>query len=868
MQRGFLFNNSKQELMALVVVLMAAFSMASPGAVLAADLVRPPSPVIDYAPQAIGMYDTYYDSYGALDCRQCHGDRDAGAARHQLTESAFADYPDGCQLSPPGCRTACHPDPENPATITSDCLTENCHPTYTGANSGGPHHETDFSDSGQCTACHRPDLLVETGSTRLPSYFPAADISPPTPHNCENCHWPTNCSEVLPDRLDPTGLTDDVGKLVIGATQDSDNDTKADACADNDALFDEDWSYWPDPKPGPLPAPIMANGKTYYGTLYFSPPTSGKAFMSVTGTHHEVGVGVYGKCYWCHAAAPNSPVDIDPYSVDPPLFIRYCQNCHSAESLHNIEGHMQTKSDYTVRGVLHQVVTGSEKCVGCHGGIPTTTPVSGPKPPVITGISPRYGPGGTTACTVTGENFGASGDVLLAPKMVGAGQAFRISSVACTFWTDSSIRFTVPAGLDPRNYNVRVETPYKLSNTRVFTVTGPPECIAYPSPLPTIACEPDMGTPGIVVSLTATDFGDQQADDRVQMRVENPPLSGNFYWEDVPVYSWSEGLVEFYLPGGSFWTPLPVTAPIRVVKAGIGNSNQVDFTVKKHPEIWEDGYTTDTWDTTLDIPGVGFNIAQQNVPAGGYCYSTYVEVHSPDDKYRVTSYGGTWTGGSFQCTLGSGHVMDIETGVAVPSADLHPGDWGLQVITDFFLDDGDGVYFNTTSGSLDLSADSLIDLGEWDDPATPENEQWNLLDGPNGTGGGDKLFYRAVSEPASFTVPLVRVDLAPDTTPTVIPRGQPLGFQVAITNNTDKTGKVHFVTFLTPPPPYERYPGSGWLDHYEPKMTPYGEKAGYISHTIPITWPLGTYIYHVWVGNPGPVIYGEGQFEFEVVEAP
>ena len=115
-------------------------------------------------------------------------------------------------------------------------------------------------------------------------------------------------------------------------------------------------------------------------------------------------------------------------------------------------------------------------------------------------------------------------------------------------------------------------------------------------------------------------------------------------------------------------------------------------------------------------------------------------------------------------------------------------------------------------------------------------------------------------------VPIVECDMVPDDIPTFIPRGGTLGFQATVTNNTDSSGMVHFVTFLTPPPPYARYPASGWLDHYTPGLAPYESKSGHISHTIPITWPLGTYVYHGWVGRPGPVIYHQCQFEFEVVE--
>jgi hypothetical protein len=129
---------------------------------------------------------------------------------------------------------------------------------------------------------------------------------------------------------------------------------------------------------------------------------------------------------------------------------------------------------------------------------------------------------------------------------------------------------------------------------------------------------------------------------------------------------------------------------------------------------------------------------------------------------------------------------------------------------------------------------------------------------------GRLYYYRTPTES------LYQCDMVPDST--VINRGGTLGFQANITSNHDKTGKVYFVTFLAPPPGsgYERYPRLDrkppWLDLYHLTLEPGQTKSVHITHTIPAHWPLGTYIYHGLVGNPGPVIHDECQFAFEVVE--
>jgi hypothetical protein len=71
-----------------------------------------------------------------------------------------------------------------------------------------------------------------------------------------------------------------------------------------------------------------------------------------------------------------------------------------------------------------------------------------------------------------------------------------------------------------------------------------------------------------------------------------------------------------------------------------------------------------------------------------------------------------------------GNLYDVNTGNYVPLADLYKGNWQLYVITDYFIDDGDGVYMEKlASGHLTGKIDS-----------------------------GDTLLYREVSDPLPFFV--------------------------------------------------------------------------------------------------------------------
>jgi hypothetical protein len=61
------------------------------------------------------------------------------------------------------------------------------------------HHNSDLGASGQCTACHRPDLVGGLRGTAPAAYYPNG--AAPTPFRCENCHWGSTVPE--PDVFNP-----------------------------------------------------------------------------------------------------------------------------------------------------------------------------------------------------------------------------------------------------------------------------------------------------------------------------------------------------------------------------------------------------------------------------------------------------------------------------------------------------------------------------------------------------------------------------------------------------------------------------------------------------------------------------------------
>ncbi len=313
-----------------------------------------------------------------------------------------------------------------------------CHPPTTPLGGGGPHHATNLADSDQCTQCHDPNLLVETWSVPPPIGPPDSNVMP-RPWTCENCHWA---------KINPPGLPDD----------------------------------------------IQANGPVELCFMGGANPALQLAqrYLPVDGTHHEVDEKVYsGKCFNCHSSSrehdPDFTCEGDPSDMHLYL-IRYCENCHSEDSLHGISEHVTAGHG----------MSANEKCVACHGSYPTgpfLVPTNEPSIQNIDAIRPgNHGSSGMIV-KVRGADFG---DWHTADKIQIGSVADGWYDMAIHSWDDSQIEALIPSsyggGLPPSpdsNYFVRVHkacipeidfccvggTPPGPcnSNTKVFTVERHPD---------------------------------------------------------------------------------------------------------------------------------------------------------------------------------------------------------------------------------------------------------------------------------------------------------------------------------------------------------------------------------------------------------
>jgi len=352
---------------------------------------------------------------------------------------------------------------------------------------------------------------------------------------------------------------------------------------------------------------------------------------------------------------------MDPYQsgwqYDDPLQIRYCQKCHSKDTLHAT--HSEDVGGWEAVGFhasgdpngvpdTYRMFTAQEACVACHHQMPATTPPASPEAPAIIGLSPTHH---ASTCTISGENFGTSGNVLLTPKIGETGQTQTIpSTFAHCSWADQQIVVDLTTlSLDRGSYYVRVETAHGISNTRVFTLTGAtPPCIPCPTQVPQISSvDPPEGVPnaGVLFTVQGQRFGDRHTSGR-KLEIEVNSVWGNY---SQLVYSWTDTTVRFWLRPWTF--PTVGAYNLRIVTEN-GNSNQVPFTMAEYPSVEEVTPESDVCNTwiTLD-PAGSFQAQQSKMLPDGYGVHQVVEFVGPDGTRTAINYRN-WSSTSLEVSFG------------------------------------------------------------------------------------------------------------------------------------------------------------------------------------------------------------------------
>ena len=672
---------SKHRLLLIMCVAFITFGLVA----TAGAWNRPANPTMDYVPQNVGIYDTYYKNFKESDCRVCHGA--STAPRHHSTDWAL----DGNCLY-------CHN--EFPVVIPPVRNCKECHDDNWSKHPdlyGYPHHSSGWANADNCVKCHDPNLLVETNTVLPPGYEPSETT--PSPLSCENCHWPSGNA---PHEAE---------------TPDGDA-----------AKFLSDWQTWMgSPKPttyptGDDPQPIEPNGPVKNGVLWAGGLNSQRPdpwFMPAKpyqpgvlpdlfrGLHHETNGLVRPKCYNCHANNPDSDPSYDPLN---PYLIRMCENCHDRFTLHAISEHVTTNDIYTLNSTLTNEVTDGNKCVACHGD------AMGPLPPPPTTIAEikRIEPntGGTGKVS-----FGSPGITLaLIPTAAG--------NFPASAW-NGQLEIVGDEAIDGNGDNDGICEPKKCTLDPGVWCTTNPECPSVGSLCTVLNQEIcigdedgicDTGEPCVVASEAVEISGVDSAS--IPTTIDAP----------VDPDKWTDTKIEFKIPGWTFKAGSSVNISVRQLKDTGGtlkrklvNSVAVTATVNKHPEINSITPSTGSYGYTLVLKGVGFDslgIAPATekiynlVDSAGnlYGYSTYVELKASNDTYRIIP-SKTVLKNDKKIKITLQKMLDVNTGAEVPPDQLYASTcWEVTVITDYIKDNqvsGTVGSYNLGLGGLD-TADTLI----------------------------------------------------------------------------------------------------------------------------------------------------------------
>jgi hypothetical protein len=260
------------------------------------------------------------------------------------------------------------------------------------------------------------------------------------------------------------------------------------------------------------------------------------------------------------------------------------------------------------------------------------------------------------------------------------------------------------------------------------------------------------------------------------MKIRKTPVQ----WTPILPYTWSDGIIQFKIPGKVWWENLPFNSKIRIYKrnptkaltspGAYLKSGAVSFVVRKHPVITAVQPATGYYGQKVNLTGNGFahigaTLREEIFTTGssaGYGYSTYVLLKCSNDVYRPRSYpksdfavgpGGNWRQDEIAFLAGGksrmSRLLDVKAGSFVVEPQLYEAAWQIYVVTDYFRDDADLIYNYGALGNaavggradpdndklgLDLCTQSLYDLCEYQDPLNSKcgDPTWNFLDGPDG----------------------------------------------------------------------------------------------------------------------------------------
>jgi len=211
-------------------------------------------------------------------------------------------------------------------------------------------------------------------------------------------------------------------------------------------------------------------------------------------THHNIGLpsnvsngagGTWSKCNVCHDYTSRGGTYHDAGGPGFDLHIRICEECHSVESLHNIQADSDDDGDIVdgqeLAGFGHvgrDNGPGDSDCWGCHGfEFPMSAslaPFTGPAIPTLYSSDITSVPSGKdTMVVLRGAAFtNSAGGVRYEAKVCltdESGAAVTLDPQVVL--DEGSLAVTIPARTRPGHYRLQVVKGDAVSNPEVITVT-------------------------------------------------------------------------------------------------------------------------------------------------------------------------------------------------------------------------------------------------------------------------------------------------------------------------------------------------------------------------------------------------------------
>ncbi len=346
--------------------------------------------------------------------------------------------------------------------------------------------------------------------------------------------------------------------------------------------------------------------------------------------------------------------------------------------------------------------------------------------PIITGLSPGSGPGGTQV-QINGSGFGATQGTSTI--------SFNGTSPTVVSWSDSQVVATVPS--TATSGAVRISVGGVVSNTNVYFTVSPPSVASI---------SPTSGVVGTQVTINGSAFQSTQGSSYVQ-----------FSNRTATIVSWSATQVVATVPANA------VTGSVSVVVNGVTSNQNVVFTMPS-PAVTGLSPTSGSVGTQVQINGSGFGATQgtSTVTFNG----TNAAIVSWSDTQVVATVPSGATSGGVKVTEG-GVASNTNTftvgSFVINSVSPLAGPTGTQVTVS-------GFGFGASQGSSTISFNgSAATVSSWSDAQI-------IATVPSGATTGAVTVVKSgttSNSNVSFTVGAVAVN-------SVSPVSGPVGTQVQI----------------------------------------------------------------------------------------